>query len=208
MSILKNIIKASIVAALAASSAAHAGPMVGGTVNNAMGTVVEGNFNERGYSVIDINVGQNATVDFRFTGGYGDATFSLFNGAGTHLLTNDDANGSLNPHLTQNLAAGNYFFMVSYCCSNLFNSLGNNYSWRSSDGFNTGSYLVGGGASLRDVTSYLDNNVNAGAANAAYRFTMTNADLGHGNVPEPQTVALFGAALAGMAMARRHKNKA
>lgn len=206
MSILKNILKASIAAALLASSAAHAGPMVGGNVNNTMGTVVEGNFNERGYSVIDINIGQNATVDFLFTDGYADATFSLFNGAGRHLVSNDDANGSLFPHLTQNLAAGNYFFMVSYCCR-VFNGLGN-YTYRSTDGFNSGTYAFGGDATLDSVTTYLDNNVYGPAVNGAYRFTMTNAELGHGEVPEPQTVALFGAALAGMALARRHKSKA
>lgn len=203
MSILKNIFEASIAAALMASGAAHAG-IAGGTVNNAMSAVVEGNFNARGYSVIDIKVADNATVDFLFTGGYRDATFSLFNGAGEHLVSNDDSNG-LYPHLTQDLVAGNYSFMVSYCCT-VFDGLGN-YTYRSSDGFNNGTYAFGGGASLASVTAYLDNNAQWAPANATYHFTMTNADLGQGNVPEPQTVALFGAALAGMAMARHHKSK-
>jgi hypothetical protein len=206
MSILKNIVKASIAAALVASSAAHAGPMVGGTVNNAMGTVLEGNSNERGYAVIDINVGSSAVVDFLFTDGYGDATFSLFSVAGKHLVTNDDANYSLNPRLTQRLATGNYYFMVSYCCT-VFQSLENALRL-GTDGYNQGSYAFRGNASLHGVTTYLDNSSSWGAANAAYRLTMTNANNGHRDVPEPQTVALFGAALAGMAMARRHKNKA
>lgn len=78
--------------------------------------VIEGNFNEHGYDVVNIHVASAATVDFVLTSGFVDATFSLFGANGSHLVSNDDSN-SLDPRLTQNLAAGNYSLMIGYCCS-------------------------------------------------------------------------------------------
>lgn len=66
-----------------------------------------GNFNAAGYAVLGFNT-VGGVVDIQFGGGYSDATFSLFNAAGAHLVSNDDSNGSLNPRLTQFLSAGNY----------------------------------------------------------------------------------------------------
>ena len=75
-----------------------------------------GNYSAAGYSQIDFTVGSNAVVDMVFNSGYGDPTFSLFDSAGTHIITNDDSIG-LRSHITQNLAAGGYELVVSYCCS-------------------------------------------------------------------------------------------
>ncbi|WP_342118110.1 DVUA0089 family protein [Pseudoduganella sp. OTU4001] len=170
------------------------------SIGSASATVINGNFNAHGYDVIQFHVNAASDVDFSFNGGYGDAMFSLFNSAGGHLITNDDSN-SLNPHLTQTLGAGNYSLLVTYCCS-LVNALNDN-TYSTTDGFNYGSYWLGGTATLAGVTSYLDQS--SWAADAAYEFTVTNAAVAAAEVPEPYSPALFGVAFAALALIRRRK---
>ena len=50
------------------------------TLSAANASVVNGTFNEHGYDIVNIHVDAPSAVDFLYTGGYGDAVFSLFDG--------------------------------------------------------------------------------------------------------------------------------
>jgi hypothetical protein len=142
--------------------------------------VASGNFSANGYAVVPFTT-PGGIVDLTFNSGYGDPTFAIFNAAGTHLISNDDANASLYSHITRNLAAGSYTLLVSYCCSGIYNysrDIGGGSS-ASTDGFNTGSYVVGGTGTLSGLEAYLDANP-GGPGNAPYSVTISNASTSAG----------------------------
>lgn len=173
-------------------------------VGSVQAAPVSGNFNSKGYDVFTIQVAADARVTFSATGGYNDPTISLFSASGQHLISNDDSNGSLLFRLTQDLAAGQYSVLISYCCNVIEPGALPGTSYVNTDGFNTGSYWVGGSGTLTTARSYLEQvQPWEGVPGAAYALDMRNADIAA--IPEPATLALAGLGLMGVAVARRRQ---
>lgn len=178
------------------------------SVGAANATIITSTFNSASYQTISLNVATASTVDFRYLSGYYDPNFVLFDGANNHLISNDDAGASVYSRIIQNLAAGNYTLLVTYCCggTNAVFSATTPATFAGTDGFNVGSYWVGGSATLSSVEAYLNTNPYDGAKGTQFTVEVTNADLGVGNaVPEPQSLALFGLALGALSLARRRQ---
>ncbi len=171
-------------------------------MGQAQAVAVSGTWNAAGYDTITFTVATASTVDFTYTSGYGDPTFSLFNAAGAHLISNDDSNLGLYSHLTQNLGPGVYDLLVSYCCQSI------NYAWNlgatyvGNDGFNNGSYWQGGSGTLSGMQANLSG-LSSGRQGQQYSLNISNVTLGGSSVPEPASLALVGAALAGLTLLRR-----
>lgn len=193
MNIVRSAFRPALIAVAAALSMA-----------GAQATAVSGNFGANGYDTFTFTVGAPATVDMVYTSGYGDPTFSLFNSAGAHIITNDDSNLGLYSHLTQNLGTGMYTMLVSFCCSSANYASINGAPFSGSDGFNSGgSYWVGGTGTLTGMENYIIANSGPQVGRQPYALTISNVTLGGNNVPEPTSLALAGLALVGLTLARK-----
>ena len=175
------------------------------SVGAAKATTVSDTFNALSYKTISLNVATASVVDIRYLSGYDDPIFMLFNNAGNHLISNDETDSSSYSRLIKNLAAGNYTLLVSYCCSGI-DALDDSSAVRlKPDAFNPFVYWIGGTATLSSVNTFLDNALNPYLSGTPFSVELTNATVNSANVPEPQSLALFGLALAALTLARRRQ---
>ena len=172
-------------------------------VAGAQAAAVSGHFNANGYDTFNFTVAAPTQVNMVYTGGFGDPTFSLFNSAGAHLITNDDSDLGLYSHLTQNLNTGVYTLLVSFCCSSASYASDNGAPFSGTDDFNGGSYWFGGTGTLTGMQGYIASHNGTSFNRQPYALTISNVTLGANNVPEPTSRALVGLALIGLQLARK-----
>lgn len=202
---------------IAALTLALTGVMVASNAN-AIAVDLTGNFGATGYAIVSFTTASSGIVDLLYTGGFEDPNLSLFDASGDHLITNDDDDDlaiSFYSHITQYLAAGSYSMLVSSCCE----AYGHAYYDHGAvdvetDGYNNGSYLIGGTATLSGMQFFLDNSsysALAGGQPVAMTITGDVADITAqvgtlSPVPEAETylMMLAGLGLVG-AMVRRRK---
>jgi hypothetical protein len=169
----------------------------------AQAAVISGTLNSIGYDLIKFHVDTTTTVDFQNPTGITDASFALFNSVGSLLIFADDSSvggvNSLKPRLTQNLAAGKYSLLITSCCA----AIGEDWIFKSTDGFNTGSFYKSSTATLSSIKTALSEFPQFGGA--AYQLTATNAII---EVPEPGSLALFASSMAALLMVGRRKERA
>lgn len=210
---------------IAALTLALTGVMVASNAN-AIDVDLTGNFGATGYAVVSFTTASSGIVDLLYTGGFEDTNLSLFDSTGAHLITNDDDYDlaiSLYSHITQYLAAGSYSMLLSSCCEAWAHAYWDHGALDvgegtvdliGTDGYNNGSYLTGGTATLSGMQFFLDNSAySALAGGQPVAMTITGdvanitAQVGTlSPVPEAKTylTMLAGLGLVG-AMVRRRK---
>lgn len=156
-----------------------------------------------------IYISQTDLVTFTTTPGEFDAALSIFNGAGQHLITNDDSpSDGINtiPKITIQLDPGYYTVAVSACCA-FANASDFGTTVQPTDGYNLGNYWIGGYGTLADgFTAYSCEGQCFGPYDAPVVTTSNSTSITVGattsvmaETPEPQSLLLFGTCLIGLA---------
>ena len=162
-------------------------------------TIFSDTFNANGYAVIGF-VFTGGTIDIASTGGYPDQTISLFDTSFNHIVTNDDTDGT-QPHLTLNLAAGDYHLVVSQCCNAVEFAINQGAAFAGTDGTNSGTYWFSpADFTMSDMTAYLDSV--GPVSGASWEVTISPDVVAN---PEPGSIALLSLGGVGLAFVHRRR---
>lgn len=175
--------------------------------SSANAAIISGNFNAAGYAVVSFNVAESGLTDMKTVGGFFDPAISLFNSAGKHIITGDDTwdvngyNQDLAARITTDLAAGDYFLVVS--AQFRYYAALNGAKDAFTDGINYGSYLLNSPVSMQAMLDHL-----VATKPKVYSPGFKPYELSIeavAEVPEPAGFALFGIGAAALLAARRRK---
>lgn len=165
-----------------------------------------------GMVTVSFSLSSTALVNFNWNSGFEDAVFSLFDSAGAHVITADDHFPTSDPKLTQTLGPGSYYLLTSYFTPVTYYliGLGGTNPAGGTDGTNIGLFWIGPGT-LAGAQNAVNSDVSDFRPETFdYDFTIDAGELNVLSatataVPEPGTLMLLGAGVAGIAAVVRRR---